>query len=222
MFATASSAGATTVAEWPGGGPYETCNAGVCLVMGDTNPGDWHYGGIRPVFTQWSNDVGQQYNVTATGADGSVINAGSYDIKISDTWSLFGSSYVYHYGDFTANADAPTGLDLGWFGDLSGATVYDSQWNFFGIAGQLLTINNVGPHDVSYIVSTFGSFTNTMITGPNMSADYIQIGDGPQMFLWNTLFHSGLADLQVPHYFEPADPFAGPDFNPGDFVGGGA
>lgn len=219
VFATASAASATPVSVWPGGGPYETCNAGVCLVMGDTNPGDWHYAGIRPIFTQWSNNVGQEYDVHATQADGTVVDAGHYNITVSDTWSPLGASYVYHYGNFVPDTTAPTGLDIGWFGNLSGASVYDSEWNVFGIAGSLITINHVGPHDASYIVNHFGNFTNVLVNAANQSADYIQVGDGPQQFLWNSMFHASLTDLQVPHYFEPSDPFAGPDFNPADFLG---
>lgn len=206
----------------PMDGPYETCDGAVCLVMEpltrDSFEGPdkvWTYGGVRPMFTQWKADDGQLYNVQVNDGD-STINAGSYDIKISDTWTPYVSSYVYQYGDFVPNADAPADLDLGWFGDLSGATVYKTV---FGDITST-TLSNVGPHDANYWVFSAPGFTNTIVTGDGGSAAYIQFGDGPQSFLWNSLFHSGLPEAQVPDYVIPSDPFSSIDFDPCDFAGG--
>lgn len=205
------------------GGPYETCDGAVCLVMGpltrDSFEGPdkvWTYGGVRPMFTQWKADDGQLYNVQATDGDSKPIDAGSYDIKISDTWTPLVASYVYQYGDFVANPDAPADLDLGWFGDLSGATVYKTV---FGDITST-TISNVGPHDASYWVFSTPDFTNTVVTGDGGSAAYIQFGDSEPAFLWNSLFHPGLLEAQVPDYLIPSDPFSSIDFDPCDFVGG--
>lgn len=193
---------------------YYTCDGDVCLVMGDAAWSDWSYTGVRPFITDWHGDP-QPYNVVVQGADGSSVTAGSYDITIQDFWSPVFSLYQYHYGDFTAT-DGAAGLDLGWMGDLSGATVYDLT------LGDLhsLVLENVGPHDASYFVTTIGDFTNTIVLAGGTSADFIQSGDGPQMFLWNSLFHGDLLEAQVPDYVVPADPFSGVDFDPSQYLGG--
>jgi hypothetical protein len=197
-----------------GGGPYETCAGAVCLVMGDENLDNWQYSGIRPYFTDWNG--AQDYNVQYTSDDGSVTDAGTYNIKIEDIWSPFYASSDYEFGDFAPNADAPDSLDLGWFGDLSGATIH--KLSFFDGAITNLMINNVGPHDVSYWVVSTPDYTNTLVTADGVSADFIQYGDSDPMFLWNSLFHSGLDEAQVPDYLVPADPFAGIDFDPSQYL----
>lgn len=206
-------------------GPYETCDGAVCLVMApltrDSFEGPekvWTYGGVRPMFTQWKADDGQLYNVQVDqGDDNSPIDAGSYDIKISDTWTPLVASYVYQYGDFVPNADAPTDLDLGWFGDLSGASVYKTS--FLDGAITSMTIENVGPHDASYWVFSTSDFTSTVVTADGGSAAYFQSGDSDPEFIWNSLFHPGLLEAQVPDYLVPDDPFDGPDFDPCEYFG---
>lgn len=195
---------------------YYTCDGAVCLVMGEAALEDWHYSGMRPFVTDWQGTQG--YDVVFGGADGSPINAGSYEIKIQDDWSPFYQLSQYHYGDFVPT-DAASGLDLGWFDDLSGASMYNVSF-FDGWVHQL-TMYGIGPHDATYYVDTFGDFTNTTVLVGGVSADYIQFGDAEPVFLWNSLFHAGLAELQVPDYVVPADPFAGIDFNPDDFLWGG-
>lgn len=203
-----------------GGGPYESCNGGVCLVMEpltqESVENDWQYSGVRPYFTEWKTADPQVYNVQVDQGNGESINAGSYDIKISDTWTPLVAMYDYTYGDFVPNADA-AGLDLGWFGDLSGATV--NKTTLFDGAITSLTMNNVGPHDVSYWVFSTPDYTNVMVTADGVSADYIQFGDSDPGFLWNSLPHSGMLEAQVPDYVIPNDPFSGIDFDPSQYFG---
>jgi hypothetical protein len=199
-----------------GGGPYETCDGAVCMVMDPLtaeNVADWQYGGVRPFFTQWKNDA-QAYNLQVDQGNGESVNAGSYDVKVSDTWTPMAASYVYQYGDFVPNAEA-SGLDLGWFGDLAGATVYKTV---FGDMTST-TISNVGPHDASYWVFSTPDYTNIVVTAGGGSADYIQFGDSDPSFLWNSLPHAGLLEAQVPDYLIPNDPFSGIDFDPCNFLG---
>jgi len=48
-MSTANAAGSENgIAPGFGGGPYETCDGAVCLVMGPENFSDWQYGGVRP------------------------------------------------------------------------------------------------------------------------------------------------------------------------------
>lgn len=216
-MSTANAAGSENgIAPGFGGGPYETCDGAVCLVMGPENLSDWQYGGVRPWITDWKGD--QVYNVQYTSDDGTVTDAGSYNIKIDDFWSTLLTSSTYQYGDFVPDAEASNGLDLGWFDDLSGVTV--QKLSYFGGAFTSLTMDNVGPHDATYWVFSTPDFTNTVVTVDGVSADYIQVGDSSPMFLWNSLFHSGLTEAAVPNYVLPADPFAGVDFDPSQYLDG--
>jgi hypothetical protein len=203
-------------AEGADAGTWQTCDGDVCLVMGDAAEDDWSYSGVRPFFTDW---IGHQpYTVEVTQDDGSVIDAGSYNIDIQDYWSPIFAISMYHYGDFVPNDAAPSGLDLGDFGDLSDAWVYDSRL-FDGAIDQVILQNvHQNGHDINYIILSMGDFTNTFAYTWSATADYIQVGDSDPTFLWNSLFHSGFP--KVPDYFVPADPFADLDFDPGDFEWG--
>lgn len=192
-------------------GPYETCDGAVCLVMGDYQPDTWTYSGFRPYFTDWKGD--QAYNVEVTGTDGSTVTAGSYDITVEDYWSTFMSSSTYRYGDFTAGGDG-TGLDLGGFGDLAGTTVYSTT---FGDYNQV-TINDAAT-GANYWIVTTPSYVNTVVTMNGASQDYIQYtGDSAPTFLWNSLDDSTV--VPVPDYLIPADPWAGLDFDPSEYLNG--
>lgn len=193
---------------------YYTCDGNVCLVMGDAAWSDWTYTGVRPFITDWHGDA-QPYNVVVDAADGASVTVGSYNITIEDFWSPVFSVYQYHYGDFMPTGGA-AGFDLGWMDDLSGATVYNVTLGDF----HSLMLENVGPHDASYYVTTIGDFTNTIVVAGGASADFVQSGDGPQMFLWNSLFHGDILEAQVPDYVLPADPFSGLDFDPSQYFGG--
>lgn len=210
VAALAAFIGSTGISHAEVPGPYQTCDDGVCLVMDTQNLADWSYKGIRPFITDWQGE--QSYLVQATQADGSTVDAGSYTIKIDDTWSSLVSMNQYHYGDFTPNGDI-SGLDLGWFDDMSGATVYHTS--FLGGLYDMLSMNDIGPHDMDYFVFSSGDFTNVVVTGAGGSADYIQIGDADPVMLWNSLFHSWVPE--VPDWFQPSDPFAGMDFDPCQF-----
>lgn len=201
-----------------GGGPRETCDGAVCLVMNDPNLKDWDYSGIRPFFTDWQN-AAQTYTVQVTGADGSTVDAGTYNVKVEDYWSPVISVSQYHYGDFVPVAGVDPDFGESWMNDLSGASVYKSEM-LGGLITQT-TINNVGPHDASYIVFSAGGITTTTVYDQTASAAYIQVGDQAPTFLWNSLFHPDLAEATVPGYVIPADPFAGLDFDPNDFLAGG-
>ena len=206
-------AAATAVGHAAAGDVYQTCDGGVCLTFDQDNLADWHYTGIRPFFTNWEGD--QSYLVQVAQDDGTTLDAGSYMIKILDSWNPFMAVSTYEYGDFVPNGDI-SGLDLGWWDDLAGATVRDANW-FNGMFHQL-TLYDIGPHGMNYNVMTFGDFTATVVTANDMdnaSAMFYQVGDSDPVFLWNALFHSWLPD--IPDQFIPADPFAGIDFDPGDF-----
>lgn len=227
------------IAPGYGGGPYETCDGGVCLVMGDENLSDWTYSGIRPFFTMWEGD--QEYQVqydpatasnppdglassdpSTSGDASTTVDAGSYDIKVEDFWNPIYYSSDYQFGDFTPDADAPANASslIGWYGDMSGATI-DKTSAFDGEVTNL-TMYNIGPDDANYEVFSTPDFTNTVVTADGASADYIQIGNDAPVFLWNSLFHSGLAEAQVPSFLIPDDPFSGIDFDPSEYVDGAA
>jgi len=190
-------------------GPYETCDGAVCLVMGDVNPATWTYSGFRPYFTDWKGD--QAYNVEVLGAGGTTTDAGSYDIKVEDYWSQFMSSSSYQYGAFTPSADG-AGLDLGGFGDLTGTTIYRTTYGDF----TQLTINDAATGANYWIVST-PSYVNIQVSMDGASQDYIQYaGDSSPTFLWNSLYDSSF--VPVPDYLIPADPWAGLDFDPSEYL----
>lgn len=192
-------------------GPYETCDGAVCLVMGDYQPDTWTYSGFRPYSTDWKGD--QAYNVEVTGTDGSTADAGSYDIKVEDYWSQWMSSSTYRYGAFAPNADG-TGLDLAGFGDLTGTTVYSTTFGSFN----QVTINDAAT-GANYWIVTTPSYVNTVVTMDGASQDYIQYaGDGAPTLLWNSLVDSTF--VPVPDYLIPADPWAGLDFDPSEFLNG--
>ncbi|SNV74310.1 Uncharacterised protein [Mycolicibacter terrae] len=187
-------------------GPYETCDGATCLVMGDYEPGTWTYSGFRPYFTDWKGD--QVYNVEVTGADGSSVNAGSYDINVEDYWSTFMSSSTYIYGDYTPSGNT---ADPGPFDDLTGTTIYSTT---YGAVNQL-TINDAA-NGASYWIVTTPYYVNTVVTMDGASQDYIQYaGDAAPTFLWNSLDNSSY--VPVPEYLIPADPWAGLDFDPSEY-----
>ena len=198
------------------GGPWETCDGAVCLVMGSPLDGDWKYEGVRPVITDWKGD--QPYTVQYTGEDGNVIDTGTYNIKIEDYWNSFFSTSAYQFGDFTVNPDLPEDFDLsdlGNFGYLAGSSIYQIHIGDF----TNLTINGVGPHELNYWVMSLGDTSYTVVTDPInfTSAGLIEFaGEGP-MQIWNSLFHSWTPE--VPDYLIPPDPFASLDFDPCDFLG---
>ncbi|MEO8815632.1 MAG: hypothetical protein ABI394_10390 [Mycobacterium sp.] len=194
----------------------DDCSGAVCLVMGDPIAGT--YGGFRPYMTDWQGTQG--YNVDVTQADGSTITAGSYDVQMQDFWSSLMSVSQYHYGDFVPNAAAGIDpSDLNGMGDLSGVSVYDTS--YLDGAFKFLAIND--PGGLSYYVTTTetatGTFTNTLVTGANASADYYQMGDAAPTFLYNSLNNGGEFP-QVPDFATPPDPWAALDFNPADYLGG--
>lgn len=208
LIMPAGNAEATTAA----GGPYETCDGAVCLVMGPDNPADWTYGGLRPMFTQWQGT--QPYLVDVTNPDGSVTDAGSYAVNVSDTWTPMAYSDVYTYGDFTPTVGAES-VNLGAFGDLSGTTVYDTViGNFHNLTIDL-------PNGVSYWVLSTPTFTNTVVTiaSEGGSQDYLQVGNAEPTLLWDALWNPSI--VPVADYLEPADPYAGIDFDPSSFLDGG-
>ncbi|MDD7814359.1 hypothetical protein PP713_17470 [Mycobacterium sp. CSUR Q5927] len=187
-------------------GPYQTCEGSTCLVMGVYDPDTWAYSGFRPYFTDWKGD--QVYNVEVTGADGATVDAGSYDIKVEDYWSTMMSSSTYTYGAFTA---ADTGADLGAFADLTGTTVYSTTFGDF----HQVTINDAA-NGASYWIVTTPNYVNTEVTMDGASQDYIQYtGDAAPTLLWNSLDNSSY--VPVPDYLIPDDPWAGLDFDPGQY-----
>ncbi|CAJ1504466.1 hypothetical protein [[Mycobacterium] holstebronense] len=197
------------------GGPYETCNGAVCMVMGDILDGGWTYQGVRPFITDWKGD--QPYTITYTDGD-NTLDAGTYNIKIEDYWNSFFSTRAYQFGDFAANPNLPADFDvssLGNFGYLSGSSIYAVNIGDF----TNLTINGVGPHDLNYWVMSTGNLDYTVVTDPGnfTSAAYITIGDDDPLFLWNSLFHSWIPE--VPDYLVPNDPFASLDFDPSQYLG---
>lgn len=231
------------IAPGYGGGTYETCDGGVCLVMGKEDLNDWTYHGIRPFFTTW--DGNQQYEVEynpataqnppdglvssdlspadagiageeTTITDAGMVDAGSYDIKVADFWNPLFTSEDYTFGKFIPNPDAPANAasEIGWYGDMSGATI--DKTTLGDITN--LTMVGVGTHDANYEVLTVGDFTNTVVTVDGASADYIQTGDDAPVFLWNSLFHSGIEEAAVPNFLIPDDPFAGTDFEPTQYL----
>lgn len=201
------------------GGPYETCDGDVCLVMGDAAQADWQYSGVRPFFTDWKTD-NQLYTVEVDqGAGTDPVTAGTYDMYVQDMWTPYIAVSHYEYGDFTPNPDAPSDLDLGGFADLSGTVIYDTRY-WGGLVDQL-TINDVmvHGHELDYIVLSMGDFTGVLAHTTTDSAAYYQFGDSEPVFVWNSFFHSWAPE--VPDYVIPADPFAQIDFDPSDYVFGG-
>lgn len=205
-------------------GPYQNCEGGVCLVMGKENLDDYTYSGIRPYFTDWKGD--QQYSVeynpttasnppdglTATsptpsdGAGTNPVTAGTYQVATEDFWSPVFASNSYGFGDFSPNPNAPSDAasKIGWYGEMSGATV--NKFTLGDITN--LTMDHVGPHDASYWVFSTPTFTNTVVTVEGASADYYQSDGSEPVFLWNSLFHPGMEEAQVPTFLVPVEPFA--------------
>lgn len=190
------------------GDTYETCNDAVCLVMGDPH-GNWHYGGIRPLFTSWNGE--QPYNVIVNGADGPV-NAGSYDVTVHDTWNPLLTFSEYHYGAFTPNDAAPAGIDIGQFADMTGAAIRDIHYGDY----HLLMMSDIGEHDLGYIAIATQEVTHYLAYDATGTAAFVQYAGEAPMQLWNSLFHSWIP--WPPEYLIPADPFSGVDFDPGEFV----
>ena len=189
-------------------GSYATCDGASCLVMGVDNPDTWTYSGFRPYFTDWKGD--QAYHVESTGADGSTVDTGSYDIKVEDYWSSWLSSSTYEYGDFTPAAGAD-GTDSGAFADLTGTTIYITTFGDFN----QVSINDAAT-GASYWIVTTPDYVNTEVTMDGASQDYIQYtGDATPTMMWDSLDDSGF--VSVPDYLIPNDPWAGMDFDPSEF-----
>lgn len=194
------------------GGPYETCDGAACLVTGPDNPADWTYGGFRPYFTQWEGN--QPYLVQVAQGDGTQVDAGSYDIKVSDTWTPQWYSDVYKYGDFTPAAGAE-GVNPGAFGDLTGTTVYNT------VVGNYHNLTIDEPNGDHYWVVSTPTYTNVEVTIANEggSQDYmIQPGEAAPTMLWDSLWNPSF--VAVPNYLVPDDPWAGIDFDPGQYLTG--
>ena len=190
-------------------GPYQTCDGATCLVMGIDNPDTWTYSGFRPYFTDWKGD--QVYNVEVAAANGSLVNAGSYDIKVEDYWSALMSSSTYTYGAYTPAED---GADPGAFAGLTGTTVYSTTFGDFN----QVTINDAA-NGATYWIVTTPNYVNTEVTMDGASQDYIQYaGDAAPTLLWNSLDNSSY--VSVPDYLIPADPWAGLDFDPSEYLDG--
>lgn len=242
------------IAPGYGGGTYETCDGGVCLVMGKEDLNDWTYKGIRPFLTDWKGV--QQYEVeynpatannppdglattttetntlasintdttvttehlSAPTTTATTIDAGSYEVKTEDFWSPLFTSNAYEFGKFVPSADAPAtaASEIGWYGDMSDSSIY--KVSLFDGDLTNLTMNNIGPHDADYWVVSTPNFTNTIVTVDGASADYIKVGDDAPVFLWNSLFHSGLEEAAVPTFLIPDDAFAGTDFEPTQYL----
>lgn len=186
---------------------YETCGGGACLVMGPDNPATWTYGGFRPFFDQWVGT--QDYNVE----DGSTLQ-GSYNISVSDTYSVLGTSDVYTYGAFTPAAGV-TSPDLGDFANLSGTKIYET---IMGSFSNITITEPDGPYN--FDITKFGDFTNVMVTanGYSGSEDYVINGAGAPSVLYDSLWNPGV--VAVPNDIIPADPWAGADFDPSQYLAG--
>lgn len=241
-LATEVAAADNGIAPGYGGGPYQTCDGGVCLVMGKEDLSDWTYKGIRPFLTDWKGV--QQYDVeynpatasnppdglvttsssttTETGitteAGSTNVDAGSYEVKTEDFWSPLFTSNAYEFGKFVPSADAPTtaASEIGWYGDMSDSSIY--KVSLFDGDLTNLTMYNVGAHDADYWVVSTPDFTNTIVTVDGSSADYLKVGDDAPVFLWNSLFHSGLEEAAVPTFLIPDDAFAGTDFEASQYL----
>ena len=183
----------------------ETCGGGACLVMGVDNPATWTYGGFRPFFDQWVGT--QDYNVV----DGTTTE-GTYNISVSDTYSVLGTSDVYTYGAFTPAAGITT-PDLGDFANLAGTKIYETT------SGTFSNITITEPDGLyDFNITKWGDFTNVMVTanGYPGSEDYIINGTAAPSMVYDSLWNPGV--VQVPWDIIPADPYAGADFDPSQFL----
>src|SRR6476660_7862039 len=86
----------------------DACDLGDCTLVSGDKPTDVEYAGFRPLFEEWTDN--QTTNVDVT--DSSFVNgvSGSYDISEEDISTPYIDDVTYHYGDFTAAADNPSGI----------------------------------------------------------------------------------------------------------------
>jgi hypothetical protein len=89
----------------------DECDLGDCTLASGGNPTDVVYSGVRPLFEDWKDD--QATNVVVSDSSFTDGISGSYDVSEQDYSTAVMDNAIYHFGDFTAAADNPTGIDSG-------------------------------------------------------------------------------------------------------------
>lgn len=168
----------------------DVCDLGDCTLVSGGNPTDVVYQGIRPLLDDWKDN--QLTNVVVSNSTFTDGISGSYDISEQDFQSSLMDNAIYHFGDFTAAADNPTGIDSG---GLAGASVYDftigpggkvvdgtttydlNDFNVFLANGDHIEIDTVP-----------GEYTNFLEVTANGSGDWMQYaGSSTPSLLWDSL-----------------------------------
>lgn len=191
----------------------DACDLGDCTLVSGGSPTDVVYSGFRPFFEEWTDN--QPTNVDVT--DSSFVNgvSGSYDISEEDISTPYVDDVTYHYGDFTAAADNPSGIDSG---GLAGATVYDvtlgpGAKTVDGATTYDMNNLNVFLADGNHIEITTdpGQWTNYLYSTPTGSGDWIEYaGSSTPTLLYDTLTNAAfpteafnLADYLPPDAWFP-------------------
>jgi hypothetical protein len=188
-----------------------TCDLSECLVSGGS-PTDVVYSGFRPLFEDWKDT--QPTNVLVPDSTFTDGVSGSYAVTEEDYSTAVMDNAIYHFGDFTAAADNPGGIDSG---NLAGASVYDFTVGPGGKVVDGTTMYDLNDLNVFLangnhieIDTVPGEYTNFLETTANGSGDWIET--------WGSttpkLVFDGLTSAQFPtevfnvaNYLPPDDWF---------------
>jgi hypothetical protein len=171
----------------------DECDLGDCTLVSGGNPTDVVYAGVRPLFEDWKDD--QSTNVVVSDSSFTDGISGSYDVSEQDYSTAVMDNAIYHFGDFTAAADNPTGIDSD---GLAGASVYD-----FTIGPGAKVVDGTTMYDLNdfnaflangdhiEIDTVPGQYTNFLEVTPNGSGDWIETwGSSTPNLVWDSLVTS--------------------------------
>jgi hypothetical protein len=165
------------------------CDLGECLVSGGS-PTDVVYQGIRPLAEDWK-DL-QPTNVVVSNSTFTDGISGSYNVSEQDYSTSLMDNAIYNFGNFTAAADNPAGIDSG---GLAGASVYDFT---IGPGGKVVygtTMYDLNDFNVNLangdhieIDTVPGQYTNFLEVTPNGSGDWLETwGSTTPNLMWDSL-----------------------------------
>lgn len=194
----------------------DPCDLGECTLVSGGSPTDVVYQGFRPILEEWTDN--QPTNVDVAGS--SFVNgvSGSYDVSELDVATQEFDDVTYKFGDFTAAADNPSGIDSD---GLAGATVYDvvlgpgaktvdgqTTYDFQNLS---VFLGNGGHVEIT---TDPGQWTNYLYSNGTDSGDWIQYaGSSTPTVVYDTLTNSSFPTeiFNLADYFPPDAWF--PDFN---------
>lgn len=168
----------------------DECDLGDCTLVSGGNPTDVVYSGVRPLFEDWKDD--QPTNVVVSDSSFNDGISGSYDVTEQDYSTAVMDNAIYHFGDFTAATDNPTGIDSD---GLAGASVYDFTIGPGGNVVDGTTMYDLNDFNVFLangdhieIDTVPGQYTNFLEVTPNGSGDWVETwGSTTPQLMWDSL-----------------------------------